>query len=89
MPEDRRHERIAPRNPRTTVILPDGQERPARIQDVSQSGAAVVTDLKLPLGAGLTIGKTFGRVVRTFANGLGVEFSRVIPAEQFGDDVVL
>ncbi len=89
MPEDRRHERIVPRNTRTTIILPDGQERPARIQDVSQSGAALATDLKLPLGASVTVGKTFGRVVRTFANGIAVEFSRVIPIDQFGDDVIL
>ena len=89
MPEDRRHERITPRNPRTTVILPGGQERPARIQDVSQSGAAVITDLKVPVGSAITIGKTAGRVARVFANGISVEFSRIIPADQFGEDVTL
>lgn len=89
MPEDRRHERIVPRNARTTVILPEGQERPARIQDISQSGAAVITDLKPPLGSGVTIGRTFGRVVRLFGSGIAVEFSRPIPAEQFSEDTTL
>lgn len=89
MPEDRRHERIAPRNPRTTLILPGGEERPARLQDISQSGAAVITDLKLPLGSGVTLGKTAGRVVRTFGAGLAIEFSRIIPAEEFSEDFVL
>lgn len=89
MPEDRRHERITPRNPRTTLILGDGIERPARIQDVSQSGVALVTDTRLPLGSGVTVGKTSGRVVRLFGNGIGVEFSRVMPIEQFDEDVIL
>lgn len=89
MPEDRRHERIVPRSIRTTIILPDGQERPAKIQDVSQSGAAIITDLRPPIGSGVTIGKTFGRIVRVSINGLGVEFSRIIQAEEFNEDVVL
>jgi hypothetical protein len=89
MPEDRRHERIVPRNNRTTLIAPGGQEYVARLQDISQSGAAVVTDAKLPLGAGVTVGKTFGRVVRTFATGVAVEFSRLIPVEEFNEDVTL
>ena len=89
MPEDRRHERIVPRNVRTTVIMSDGIERPARIQDVSQSGVAVVTELRAPFGSGITIGKTPGRVVRLFGNGIGIEFSRVIPFDQFSDEVIL
>ena len=88
MPEDRRHERIAPRNTRTTLILPGGQERPARIQDVSLSGAAVITDLKIQVGAAVTVGKTPGRVARIFGNGIGVEFTRLIPADRFDEDIV-
>ena len=41
MPEDRRHERIAPRNPHSALTLPSGREILCKIIDVSRSGAAV------------------------------------------------
>src|SRR5437764_2479814 len=41
LPEDRRHERIVPRNPRTTVGLPNGTAIICRIIDMSLSGAAI------------------------------------------------
>src|SRR5207302_3759110 len=37
LPEDRRHGRIVPRNPRTAMILPDGSSVPCRIIDMSLS----------------------------------------------------
>src|SRR5690606_31635791 len=41
LPEDRRHERISPRNPITLLELPDGTQHPCRIIDLSLSGAAI------------------------------------------------
>ena len=41
LPEDRRHERITPRNPLSTLRLDDGQEHRCRIIDLSLSGAAI------------------------------------------------
>ncbi|MBP0644770.1 PilZ domain-containing protein, partial [Mycobacterium tuberculosis] len=41
MPEDRRHQRIAPRNPIAKLGMADGREYPCRIIDLSISGAAV------------------------------------------------
>ena len=43
LPEDRRHDRIVPRNPRSTMVLPDGTAVICRIIDMSLSGAAIAT----------------------------------------------
>src|SRR6476659_3193401 len=40
LPEDRRHGRIAPRNPMARLILPNGVNIAVRVIDISQSGAA-------------------------------------------------
>src|ERR1700731_3203404 len=40
LPEDRRHERIVPRNPRTTLVMPNGVSVVCRIIDMSLSGAS-------------------------------------------------
>ncbi len=75
LPEDRRHERIVPRNPFSHVILPDGREIRCRIIDVSLSGAAVAVDIRPPLGAAVTLGRMRARVVRHFEDGIALEFA--------------
>ncbi len=88
MPEDRRrHERIAPRNPRSTLRLEDGREYIAKLIDISISGAAINVDVKPPLGTLVTIGRTSGRIVRHVEGGIAVEFTRLIPAETFDENV--
>jgi hypothetical protein len=91
MPEDRRHERIRARTPRTTLILPQGRELMATIVDVSRSGVALsfAVPVSPPVGTPVTVGSTKGRVVRLFANGLAVEFARVIPESEFSEDITL
>jgi hypothetical protein len=89
MPEDRRHERIAPRDRNTTLTLPGGREHLARIIDVSRSGAAVAIDVTPPIGTPVTVGSRPAQVVRQFNGGLAVEFNRLIPAEMFDDDIRL
>ena len=89
MPEDRRHERIAPRDRNTTLTLPGGREHLARIIDVSRSGAALAIDVTPPIGTPVTVGSRPAQVVRQFSGGLAVEFNRLIPAEMFDDDIRL
>jgi hypothetical protein len=89
MPEDRRHERIVPRNRHTTLTLPGGRELVVRLIDVSQSGAAVTVDANSPIGTPVTLGTRPAQVVRLFAGGLAVEFNRLIPAEMFDEDIRL
>ena len=55
MPEDRRHERIAPRERNTTLTLPGGREHLARIIDVSRSGVALAVDVTPPIGTPVTV----------------------------------
>jgi hypothetical protein len=74
LPEDRRHDRVTPKTPTTTVTLPDGREYQARIVDVSLSGLALNVDVKPPLGSPLMVGKIRARAVRHFEEGIAVEF---------------
>jgi hypothetical protein len=77
LPEDRRHDRIVPRNPRSTMILPDGKAIVCRIVDMSLSGAAISSDIRPEVGMLITLGKTPCRVVRHIENGFAVEFTRM------------
>jgi hypothetical protein len=89
MPEDRRHERIVPRIPHTTLILPNGREFIARMIDVSISGAALTVAVDLPTGTPVTVGLTRAQVVRSFPNGIAVEFLRPFSADEFSADIRL
>jgi hypothetical protein len=79
LPEDRRHGRIVPRNPRARLILPNGTNVACRVIDMSLSGAAVAfpADQLPPIGSPVTLGKTTGRVVRHIDEGFAVEFTRM------------
>jgi len=77
LPEDRRHDRIVPRNPRTTVVMPDGLAMVCRIIDMSLSGAAIASQQKPEIGTLVTLGKIPSRVVRHIEDGYAVEFTRM------------
>ena len=89
LPEDRRHGRIVPKHLRTTMRLEDGTELSVRLLDISISGAAIISDMRPPLGSTIMLGSTPGRVVRAFGNGVGIQFATPLPADQFGEDFVL
>jgi len=75
LPEDRRHERMAPRSPVSVMRLPDGREYQCRIIDLSLSGASVETDVRPALGVQVFLGTMRGRVVRHFEEGIAIEFA--------------
>ena len=77
LPEDRRHERVSPRNPMTTLELADGSQYKCRIIDLSLSGAAIEVDAKPELGQPVLLGTMRGRVVRHFQEGIAIEFAVV------------
>ena len=77
LPEDRRHERVAPRNPINVLQLIDGRQYPCRIIDLSLSGAAVEIEVKPAIGVQVTLGTMRGQVVRHFEDGVAVEFAVV------------
>jgi hypothetical protein len=76
-PEDRRHGRMAPKNPTARVIMPNGVNIAVRVIDISQSGCAIASKERPEIGAAVTVGKTPGRVVRHIEDGFAVEFIRL------------
>ncbi len=87
LPEDRRHERVQPRIPRTIITLDNGQSFVARLIDVSTSGASIATDLKLPMGSRIIVGKLPAKVVRISDGGVAVEFGRLLSLPEIESDV--
>jgi hypothetical protein len=86
MPEDRRHERIQPRNNRTTLKMPNGREYLVKLLDVSISGAALTAEVSPAIGSPVVIGDTPAHVVRHLMGGIAVEFNRFLPAELFDEN---
>lgn len=74
LPEDRRHDRIVPRNPIATLTLEDGTRMTCRIIDLSMSGAAVSAEKRPPLQSKVALGKVLARVVRNLEEGFALEF---------------
>lgn len=83
LPEDRRHERIAPRSTRSELGLDDGRNYPCRIIDLSMSGAAVEIDVRPALGTPVRLGHMRGRVVRHFQEGVAIEFASQLTNDNF------
>lgn len=77
LPEDRRHERVQPRNPDSSIRLPDGRTYPCRVIDMSISGAAVAMSVCPAIGTEVYLGRMRSCVVRHFDGGVAVEFSDV------------
>ncbi len=75
LPEDRRHERIAPNRNITQIKLEDGRSYDVRIIDLSLSGAAIEMDVRPALGTLMWLGNMRGRVVRHFDEGVAIEFA--------------
>jgi len=70
-------EREFPRMPakeRAILMLPDGSAFSCPLQDVSLSGASIVTSARPPLGAEVVLGIQRATVVRHHEQGIGVEF---------------
>lgn len=81
LPEDRRHDRVAPRNPMTVLGMADGRQYECRIVDLSLSGGAVEIDVKPAIGSQVTLGTMRGQVVRHFEDGIAIEFAVLQRAE--------
>jgi len=74
LPEDRRHDRIVPRNPIAILTLEDGSKMTCRIIDMSLSGAAIVAETRPPLRSLVMLGRVQSRVVRNLEDGFALEF---------------
>ena len=83
LPEDRRHERMPPRNPHAKMIMASGAELMVRLIDVSLSGAAFTTDISFEKGDLIMLNHTPAKIVRLFERGAAVEFTRAPAPEAF------
>ena len=79
LPEDRRHERLKPKEADNELTLPDGRRYACRIIDLSVSGAAVQIDVRPARGTQVALGTMKGRVARHFDGGIAIEFSQALP----------
>ena len=87
LPEDRRHDRIIPRNPIALLTLEDGSNMTCRIIDLSLSGAAIAAENRPPLKSLVMLGKVQSRVVRHLEEGFALEFVHEQVAETLEDAV--
>jgi hypothetical protein len=89
LPEDRRHDRIMPRNPIAVLTLEDGQRMTCRIIDLSLSGAAVAAETRPALKSVVRLGCVPARVVRFLEEGFALEFTHAQDPETLEESVTM
>lgn len=72
--EERRHERIVPKNGSSSLSIGDNDPIPVQVLDVSISGASIAIEPRPPVGTDVMLSKLRGRVVRHHEQGIGIEF---------------
>lgn len=87
LPEDRRHDRIVPRNASAILTMDEGAVMPCRIIDLSLSGAAVSAEIRPEVGMAVTLGRVHARVVRHLEEGFALEFVHPQLPETVEDNV--
>jgi c-di-GMP-binding flagellar brake protein YcgR len=87
LPEDRRHDRIIPRDPYSMLATPDGRAQRCRILDLSLSGAGVQVEERPAVGTAVTLGRIRARVVRHLELGVALEFAAVQDPDQLETDL--
>jgi hypothetical protein len=76
VPERRDRERMDVWQEQPVLLKVDGREFLAELADVSIEGAAVLTDVTLPIGAFVTLGEKSAYVLRRFPGGFAVTFDQ-------------
>ncbi len=88
LPEDRRHDRIVPRNPIALLTQEDGTRMTCTIIDLSLSGAAIADEEPAAAQvAYVMLGKVQARVVRNLEEGFALEFVHEQSAETLEESV--
>jgi hypothetical protein len=73
----RTHARFAPVNPNAVLTLPGGERQHCKVNDVSASGAAIVSNARPAVGSIVAVGSLPSRVVRELSNGFAVQFLEI------------
>ena len=79
--DQRRHARYQPSDSASQLILPDGRNYPCEILDISVSGASVKVDVSPSIGTYVMLGKMRGRITRLHAEGIGIEFLKMLDTQ--------
>jgi len=87
LPEDRRHDRVTPRNTSAVLNFENGSQMECRIIDLSLSGAALAGGIRPEVGTHVTLGRVPSRVVRHLEEGFAVEFHHPQALETVEDNV--
>ncbi|MEL6288037.1 MAG: PilZ domain-containing protein [Pseudomonadota bacterium] len=74
LPDERRHDRVAPNRKEVTLELPNGAKIACQMLDVSVGGASLATDARPEIGTAITLGRVRGHIVRHHDTGLGIQF---------------
>jgi hypothetical protein len=82
-PDRRTHARVRPYRRRITLTTPCGGQYSATMIDASIAGAALSTDVLLPVGSPILVGGTAGQVIRHFDTGIAVKFNEKLPTKTF------
>jgi hypothetical protein len=75
LPQQREHQRVVPRNPHATLVLAAGSLATCQVVQLSQSGAAVRSQVRPPVDSLVRLGRVEGRVTRVSDDGFAVEFT--------------
>jgi hypothetical protein len=75
--EERKHERVVPRNALSKLILSNGDVFDCRVIDVSLSGASIALETKPPLRVEVILGRMRGRIVRHHETGVAIKFAEL------------
>jgi len=87
LPEDRRHDRIVPRNPIAMLTLEDGTKMTCRIIDLSLSGAGIAAENRPQLKSLVMLGSVRSRVVRILDEGFAIEFVHQQQADSIEESI--
>lgn len=80
--DNRRHQRIMPRNPQSILTLIDSTTLPCFVIDMSVSGAAVSANFEPQIGTPIALGNVIGKVVRELELGFAIQFVHTLAIDQ-------
>jgi hypothetical protein len=81
--EERKHERVVPRNSTSKLILPNGDVHSCRVLDVSLSGASIACAVKPPIGTETVLGRLRGSSRAPSRSGCGNKILRASRSRQY------
>lgn len=83
--EQRRHTRVKPDSPMTTLVKANGDQSPCEVIDLSLASASVSAEARVEVGEHVSVGKMQGVVIRLHSSGFVMEFDTVSELKAIAD----